>query len=348
MPDRPQDGSSKDGKETVATTQPPPVLPPPIAEVPPPSTPSITHRIYTSDSEDHYKNLVDYFKSIVWASTTVLGIVTVILGGIGAFSLWLNYKSIADVKTEMKQSIADVRADAKSAVDNAKDGAQQAITNAQSGAQSAISSASDQAAFEISKVRQQSAGIALGEAQKRVDDAFRTTNVTEMVESAARRQVGPVIERQVRGEVDRVMAALQEDISSLGEISDAGSYMRGGGRPGLEKLLALQKSSNDRVRERAKVILEAIANDYERVFTRQVSDGDGKNALKDMYGEKAIAQKGSPTIIGELVKTIRTEQDLGSVALAFLALRVATGYPFKMFDIEAVEQWCAGHQAQCK
>jgi|ERR1041385_444434 hypothetical protein len=341
-----------EGKGDMVTSQPPTTDTPAPPSLPPTSTPQDTstpvyvQRIYTSDSEDHYKHLLEYFKNIVQITATVLGFVAVLVGAISGVGLWFNYRSINDVKDEMKKGLADVRTDAKSAIDSTKDGAKLSIDTATSGAQSAIDTAKESAASQISQVRQQAAGIALNEAQRRVDDAFRTTNVQGLVEDAARRQVGPVIDRQVRSEVDRVMGSLQEDISSLGEIADAGSYMRGGGRPGFEKLRALEKSPNERVSERAKAILEAITEDYERVRLNELKEA-GFNSPEEMYRANQNAND-KAKMIAELVKTIRTDSNLYLVSEAFMSLRGITGYPFRMFDMDAVENWCVQHKEMCK
>jgi hypothetical protein len=114
-----------------------------------------------------------------------------------------------------------MRGDAKTSIENAKD-----ATDAQ-----------------ISQIRDRSAAIALSEAQRRVDEAFHNRNIEAMVESAASRQVAPVIERQLKTEVDRAMVSLQSDITFLGQIADAGSFMRGGGRRGFDKLVELQRNA---------------------------------------------------------------------------------------------------------
>lgn len=322
-------------------------VPPAVAESPEvPAVPIYTHRIYTSDSEDHYKHLLEYFKNVVQITATILGLVAVLIGAVSGVGIWFSYRSINDVKDEMKKGLVDVRSDAKAAIDSTKDGAKLSIDTATSGAQSAIDTAKESAASQISQVRQQAAGIALNEAQRRVDDAFRTTNVQGLVEDAARRQVGPVIDRQVRSEVDRVMGSLQDDISSLGEIADAGAYMRGGGRPGLDKLLGLQKSPNERIRDRAKAILEAITNDYERARIRDIKEA-GFNSPEEMFRANH-SENIKAEMIADMVKTIRTDSNLYLVSEAFLQLRGITGYPFRMFDMEAVERWCVQNKELCK
>jgi hypothetical protein len=97
-----------------------------------------------------------------------------------------------------------------------------------------------------------------------------------MVENAASRQVAPVIERQLKTEVDRAMVSLQSDITFLRQIADAGPYMRGGGRPGFDKLVGLQKNAaTESMRLRAKSMLETIGKDYEQSVSGSSEDNDG-------------------------------------------------------------------------
>src|SRR5205085_3426436 len=138
----------------------------------------------------------------------------------------------------------------KTAIDNTKTEASETI------AQTKV--ATEQ---QTSQIRNQAATIALDEAQRRVSAAFSGNNVQAMVERAAQAQVAPVIERQLRGEVDRAMDSIQGDMAWLGRILDAGAYMRSGGRDGLVKLIEIQRTApNENIRLRAQSTFEAIAN----------------------------------------------------------------------------------------
>jgi hypothetical protein len=139
-------------------------------------------------------------------------------------------QNLADIKSEVRQNLADVKSDTYAAVDRTREDAK-----------TAISHTTDATSLQISQIRERSATIAIGEAQKRVDEAFRTTNVQKLVEESAQRQVGPVIDRKVQTEVDREMASLQDEISALGQIADAGLQMRIGIRAGLDELGQLKQ-----------------------------------------------------------------------------------------------------------
>jgi hypothetical protein len=226
----------------------------------PPPTPNIP----ITDAELHYKSLTDYFKFLVTLTLAGIGILTTV-------GLYIGYKDMAamraevrqnlsDVKGEVRQNMSDVKSDTRAAVDNIKDDAKASIENAKTATDA-----------QISQIRDRSAVIAVSEAQRRVDEAFRNRNIEGMVENAASRQVAPVIERQLKTEVDRAMVSLQRDITFLGQISDAGAYMRVGGRKGLDKLVELQQNApNESMRLAARSMLETIGKNYEE-FVVQAS-----------------------------------------------------------------------------
>lgn len=240
---------------------------------------------------------------------------------------------MSDVKSDTKAAVDSMREDAKASIENA--------TNATS--------------TQISQIRERAGAIALGEAQRRVDEAFHNRNIEGMVENAASRQVAPVIERQLKTEVDRAMVNLQGDISFLGKLADAGSYMRGGGRPGFDKLVELQKAApNESMRLRAKSLLETIGKDYEEQFVKTASEANEMDFIQSYLSvhadelKKFSESEKRAHLIPILIKEIRTSDDLFQVTTAFLTLRKLTNQHFQVFDMDAVTSWCAEHASQCK
>jgi hypothetical protein len=262
-----------------------------------------------SAAKEHYEYLISFHK---WIVTVTLGA----LGVIGSLGLWFFYKDMSQV-----------RAEARAAVEATKDWAGQ----------------------EISAIRQEAARLAVTEAHERVDDAFKTTNVVSMVESAARRQVAPIIERQVNREVDRVMATLQNDVTVMGQLADLGVKMRIGLRSGLEGLAAEAKTApNGTTRLRAQSLLDSISADYETLVLSDLREVHAQHALDGLESWGLGELRKKPSVVPGLVDVIHQNPHLEHVSYAFLALREATGYPFKMFDIEALDRWCEVHQPVCK
>lgn len=307
--------------------------------------------ILVSDAELHYKNLIDFFKTAVTILGIVvagLGIVVTVLGIILTIVFYLTYSNMAamreevrqnlsDAKSEIRQNVTDMKTDTNSAINDAKS----AVDDAKKDAKDTIEYTKNTTDKQVSQIRDQSASIALNEAQQKVDSAFRSNNVEAMVENAAKREVGPVIDRQVRTEVDREMNSVQKDLTYLGKIADAGTSVRLGFRKGLNQLITLQKNApNDVMRQRVESLLNTITDDYERVSKEELDDSSVREFLSN--------SKNSSNVIADSVKSIREEQNLSEIATEFIILRAATGYPFKMFDFQAVENWCSQHSNECK
>lgn len=268
------------------------------------------------DAELHYNSLLAFFKNLVWLATIFI---TIIIGLSAAFL----FKSIADIKSE----IAEVKETAKQAINNTKE-----LTD-----------------LQISNIQEKASKIAIDEARSRVEEAFRSTNIMSLVESAAEKQVGVEIEKQVQNKVVEAFDAIQRDITILGKIADAGMKMRIGIRSGLDELIELQKNSkNENVRLRAKVMLESIAFDYERACKEILNEEKESKEPISFYQKMSQNEfkEGSNTITG-LIKVIHTENDLTMLGMSFLGLRDLTGYPFKMFDIVEVDNWCKMNPDKC-
>ena len=262
-----------------------------------------------SEQEIHYRELKSYFESLVKYTLTALGIVL----AAGAFFF---FKNISGVRLE---------------------------------ANAAIESEKNLASIQLDSIRDQAAKLAVDEAKRRVDDAFKANNVEEMVEKAAKRQVGSTIEHEVAEEVDRYMESIQGDITALGAIADNAMKMRIGLRAGLEQLQNMQtESSSEKIRQRSKVFFESIAADYEAVLKEYRPEGGFKNPKEARLFAGLPDTISNSVLNGKLVQIILTDHNLTQVGQAFLFLRECTGVRFKMFDVKAVEQWCTNHNSECR
>jgi Sec-independent protein translocase protein TatA len=251
-----------------------------------------------TDEELHYKSLTDYFKNLVRFSTGTLGIIV-------AVGFFIFYSKLSDVQSEANKSI-----------NNAK----------------------SEATREIDSIRQQSAQLAINTAREKIDEAFKSNNITKIVEEAATRQVGTALEKQVRDElnrritenVDRRVNDVLEQVSILNKIADYGYKMHIGRIDALSQLLKIQNTSpHETERKWAKELIETIAADYDSVNAR----GNG-----DVAPPILSLPRDSSQLI-ELAVMINTAEDLNPMASAFYQLRTLTRINFKTFDIEHVNQW---------
>jgi hypothetical protein len=198
---------------------------------------------------------------------------------------------------------------------------------------------------EIAKAKEQ----VLTEVRQRVDDEFNSKDINELVEAAAKRKAGRAIDRQIQDEVGQTVTRLQDQIVATTQIGDLAMRMRLlGYREALDELTAKYKREDDPdVRRTEKIILESVTTDYEKVWKATMLR-DHSTAQQEL--SLMAAQRGEtiPASDSNFVSVIRTDKDLNAVCLAFLALRVSTGVQFPMFDINAVEKWCAENSAKCK
>lgn len=289
-----------------------------------------------SVDEQHYRSLIDLFK---YAMT--------FLGVFGAVILYLTYKDSGAIRDEVRKNLTDAKSDIRQTMTDVKGDVKQSVDSTKSDAKQAIDYTKTFADTQISQTREQTSAIALNEARRQVDNAFRTSNIESMIELAAKKQVGQAYEREVRGQIDGLMDNIHQEITALGQINDAGAKMRVGIREGLERLQQLQRiSQSEQSRQMAKALFEAITRDYETTVQK---DFEGKSPLQFAYGDKAAEMKMSPTVISDAVKIILDKNmHLSPVAEQFFYLRDAASVPFKTFDFEAVEQWCKAHPAVCK
>jgi len=258
----------------------------------------------TPESQAHYDALIAYFKWLVTITLSAMGIIAV--AGVGFF-----FKSLADVRTAAETAI-----------------------------QKTISSADG----EVARIRDEAKAVALSEARARISEAFERENVRFMIESEARKRVGPEIDRQVRLEVERTSLSLQAQIDTLGEITDLAMTIVLGHRRGLDTLIHKTKDADQRTRAMALTFLDRTGDRYEKTSTKQVKEGGGR--VMDFNLVREVKEKGQNA--QELVECVRKNEDLNIVALCFLALREETDTNFRMFDLEAVERWCAQNRNRCK
>jgi len=101
-------------------------------------------------------------------------------------------------------------------------------------------------------------------------------------------------------------------------------------------------------------MLETIGRNYEEFAAPPTVNGkepdfvagylsDHQDELKEFSESEKRAR-----LIPILIREIRTSDDLASVTTAFVALRKLTNQNFHVFDMDAVNTWCAEHASKCK
>lgn len=186
------------------------------------------------------------------------------------------------------------------------------------------------------------------QARESIDEVFKTESVQAMVESAARRQVGTVIDQQVSESVDQAMEVLKADITTIGQLADLALRARIGYRSAIDGLIAMAENApNDEARSRAEELLERIGTDYEQVMIIRIGSQDSPGIARPGEFYNPEKWEGDESAIAHWVNNMRTTADVYGLTSAFLALRDLTDYQFTMFDVGAVEKWCVEHQPVC-
>lgn|GEM_PF-6039181 len=262
----------------------------------------------SSPSEEEYSHLISHFERLTKLTTLILTIVVTLIVTAGSIFF---YKSVGDMKDDERKAVDGMKASAQNDLTKAKDEVLDAVR---------------------------------AEARRRVDEEFNSRDITEMVETAARRKVGRTIDRQIQEEVAQTVSHLQDQIADMTEIADLGMRMRViGSRAAFDELTKRYKHSDDPgVRRTEKIILDSVTADYEKVV-RAIILRDNRTAQEElsfMTATHAAQFKSAMTTPANFVEEIRTGQDLNAICLSFLALRDSTGVQFPMFDMEAVEKWC--------
>lgn len=252
------------------------------------------------ECENHYKELVEFFKHLVWLVSVAVGIVV----AVGALFLYHN--------------IDEVKRDAKKAIDKTRENA-----NA-----------------DIEKIRVEAGELAREEAKRNVEQAFKENNIQLLVESTAKKEVGDAVDRRVRVEVDKSMASIQEEIKSLGKLSDSGARLRLGMRAGLDGIwIVLTNAANQSTRDQARSLLISIANDYEAAIKADMVLNSSTNILEYVRRYTDFPAEIPIDTCSNLLQVIRTESNMRNVALAYFMLREKSGRRFQLFSEDAVETW---------
>jgi hypothetical protein len=272
-----------------------------------PATPTPEASPAKSPAEVEYEHLKSYFESLVRHTSLALGLIS-------AAALFMFYRSLGDVKADASQQIQAVRSSAQN---------------------------------EIAKAKEEVIAAVRTEAQKRVNAEFNSSNITEMVDAAAKRKVGRAIDRQIQEEVSRTVSHLQEQIEQTSEIANLGMRMRMGFRDAFDELNRRYRAANDDdLRRTEKYLLDSLAADYETRWKAYMKRANLKPG--SMLAQNLESGQSPPNSTGEFVKIIRTSDDLNSVCLAFLGFRDYTNQQVRMFDLDAVEKWCKENIAQCQ
>lgn len=260
-----------------------------------------------TENETHYKALISFFKYLISITGGVLSIIFIVTGIL-----------FFQDRASMRRELTEVKKSAQEAIENTK----------------------DKANFQINEIRSTAKEIALDEAKKRVTTAFQEKNIKSMIDSAAKDIVMKSVQSKLKDAIDTTTIKIENDLTELSNIYDAAMKMRMGLRSGLTDLNNLIKTSeNIYLKNSAVAIYKSICNDYDSVQTKSFNklypDSTKFNKLKKLSLGFEVIKVDIPN----LIKMIKTGENLNDVAFSFIILRKKTNKQFRMFDIQQIDYW---------
>jgi hypothetical protein len=212
-----------------------------------------------------------------------------------------------------------------------------------SDAKSSIDATRIEASREIENVGKQSSEIARTEARQRIDEAFEKGNIQQMIDRVARERVDVAVDREIEKNLGAKIRTFQAEMADMGDVSAASSRLRLGFREGLDSLVKQSNSSDETVRRYARASLLIIGSDYETVLKRHFPNLDATQVAAIYFGPQP-----PPKTLKDFFQAVRHSDNMDTVVAAFVLMREKTGTKFQMFDIPAVEKWCADNKPKCE
>jgi hypothetical protein len=274
----------------------------------PPVPPPAQPQAARSDAEAHYTNLLAYFKHLVWLTGIALGVVILVAG-------YLFHSNLQD-------NLRDVRQDAKG----------------------------------------EATRVATEEAEKGVKTVLSGTNMNELVQKVAREgvaeavtgemvenKVGPIADKMIEQQLASKLQPIEQRIVLIGRISECEARIHAGFRSALEELTGIMNTTHDPTAlQFAKSTLASTSEGYDTYWQTEMKGFQGLKPLN--YLQMTLSRPGTnaqPQNLHDVVQLIDSDQNLNTVALAFIVFRDLTGDKVKMFDFPAVKSWCAKNPAKC-
>lgn len=273
-----------------------------------------------SESQIHYEELRKYFESLVRITLIALGIII-------AAGAYFFFSNVGDLRRDITEKVVTIRDDAKSSIENTSALAKQSIEG----------------------IKNEASVLAKNEARNRVDEEFKYSNITSLIDAAATREVGEAIQKRIADEVYRLTPKIQTEMSEIGKIADMASRMRKGFRNGMTDLLKIQNTtSSENIKQLASDLFIRISSDYDSVSTKIASEWFGDKISNAMSFLEIPDKANDSLVIAKLVDKIENSNDLNLVSISFIFLRKSVKVPFPMFDIKAVQNWKKEHLISSK
>jgi len=183
--------------------------------------------------------------------------------------------------------------------------------------------------LQLEGIQNRAENTALKEAKLIVRSTLSDKDIESIIKNEIESVTGYYLRERIESESNKALKKVNNEISSLVKVFDASVRMRIGLKNGYLKLLEYSQDRKDAATSlKATSLLDIITEDFENVYSQNFNVSRKK--------------------IKDLLKIIREDSLLDDIAIAFFDLRAKTGVNFRMFDFNAVEEWCRKNKDLCK
>ncbi len=256
-----------------------------------------------SDSQIHYEELRKFFQYLL---ILTVGVISIILTVAGIFF----YSNMNEIKTDIKDKVGGLETSAVNTITESK----KLVSNS------------------ISDLRIEASQIARTETIKKVEEGFRSHNITNMIDSVAKKELNSAIQK-------RIADLISPKMIELTRLSDIANKMRRGYRSALDEFNKFISSTEDEaIKSSALEILSRISIDYDTMTTNMINERKKSNLnLRGILNVDASIP--DSLMINKIIQFIDNANDLSDVAFGFIILRDNYKVNIKMFDFKYFNEW---------
>jgi len=284
-----------------------------------------------TEEQRHYQNMISYFK---WALGFTGSMMVLILTAAGILFFKDRTSFNADIKSyldESKSQIKEMTSDAKITLKDTKEESSRLNYSLKSDAEQSIR-----------YIREDAKSLALSEATKQVNDAFREKNIQKTIEEAAQKEITTSVNERVFNK----LKLLPNIFLALVRITN-------GQRASFFYLDSIARFSKDPYYQ---AISDSIVNskrdeyDYniDDIFCIEMihyldltSDGMFPMEVNNFVGQENLKPDSSETkcrkLFDDAIEDLKYNPNLNHLAFDFKVLRFITGEEIRMFDFDRIK-----------
>lgn len=288
---------------------------------------------YPNLSGNEFKNIVNLFKLIVIMVTMGLTILV-------SVALFVSYKDIASMRTDLRNQTNDMKLE----IFSLKEFSQKEIKNAQ-----------DYSIQQIRIIKEEAVTQAQLSAKLKIQEIFEDSKmIREMIEETAEEILYTKLKDILDEQISETVEIFRSQVQIIPDLISATDRIRAGSRKALIYVDSLRTNAeNNYVKEFAEEIYQSKKEDYKNSYENDIDKmllyitNMKENAIylnrpPIFLLEKDIKKWQNPEkrdeIIATLIKTIREDDDLNKIAMSFFIIKKWTEIDIELFDFKDFEE----------